>query len=264
MQNDPITKEDLNKLEKFADEMFGKLGIDVNFTKHFLERVNDERNKKQITYEELTRLFREEYSKWGKKIAQLGPDKEAILRDMKTNINLPFALNWDSKNGELDLVAKTVMRKSGFKSPDPFFTIAEDAPANNVGDGNIAGLGVGPQGALGIKMPARIRYKRKNAQKQNQTLNDISLMKRKTLQEDAKISSFAGEQTFIVPSSVFQEARYAKSHGRHWRTYIGEDGTSESTIHQHIRAYAAKNPKKPIILQDERTGAMMYARYGKK
>ena len=90
MQNDPITKEDLNKLEKFADEMFGKLGIDVNFTKHFLDRVNDERNKKQITYEELSRLFREEYSKWGKKIAQLGPDKEAILKDMKTNINLSF------------------------------------------------------------------------------------------------------------------------------------------------------------------------------
>ena len=37
---------------------------------------------------------------------------EAVLNDMQTDINMPFALKWDGK--ELDLIAKTVMRKPNF------------------------------------------------------------------------------------------------------------------------------------------------------
>ena len=107
-----ITKRDLDGIEKFADRLFSKVGIDVEFTRHFLDRVNDERNKKQITTAELTRLFKQTYNKHGKKIPQLGPDAEAVLKDMQTDINMPFVLKWDGK--ELDLVAKTVMRKSNF------------------------------------------------------------------------------------------------------------------------------------------------------
>jgi len=51
-----VSKSDLDGVEKFADRLFAKVGIDVEFTRHFLDRVNDERNKKQITTAELTRL----------------------------------------------------------------------------------------------------------------------------------------------------------------------------------------------------------------
>jgi hypothetical protein len=47
----------------------------------------------------------------------LGPDAEAVLNDMQTDINMPFVLKWDGK--ELDLIAKTVMRKQNFGTPDP-------------------------------------------------------------------------------------------------------------------------------------------------
>jgi hypothetical protein len=94
--------------------LFAKVGIDVEFTRHFLDRVNDERNKKQITTAELTRLFKQTYNKHGKKIPQLGPDAEAVISDMKTDINMPFVLNWDKQTQEFELVAKTVMRKKGF------------------------------------------------------------------------------------------------------------------------------------------------------
>ena len=60
-----ITQSDLEALETFADRIFGKVGIDVEFTRHFLDRVNDERNGKQITASELTRLFKQEYKRWG-------------------------------------------------------------------------------------------------------------------------------------------------------------------------------------------------------
>ena len=97
--------------------MFASLGIDVEFTRHFLDRVNDARNKKQITPSELTRLFKQSHKKFGKTIAQLGPDAEAVINDMETDINMPFVLNL--KGGELELVAKTVMRKKNFQTSGP-------------------------------------------------------------------------------------------------------------------------------------------------
>ena len=109
----------LDTLEKHFDKMFSAVGIDVEFTRHFLDRVNDERNKKPITLKELALFFRDAYIKYGKKIAQMGPDAEAVIKDMRSDVNLPFVLNWDNRNQELDLVAKTVMRKKNFMTPDP-------------------------------------------------------------------------------------------------------------------------------------------------
>ena len=129
-----ITQSDLNQVEKFADRLFAKVGIDVEFTRHFMDRVNDARNKKDITPSELTRLFKQSYSKYGKKIAQLGPDAEAVINDMKTNINMPFVLNL--KGNELELVAKTVMRKKDFKTSGPKLSfesfLAEDKGGKNL------------------------------------------------------------------------------------------------------------------------------------
>jgi hypothetical protein len=92
--------------------------MDVQFTTHFLDRANDARNKTQITLKELAILFKDAYIKYGKRIAQMGPDAEAVIKDMRSDINVPFVLNWDSRNKELDLVAKTVMRKKNFSTPD--------------------------------------------------------------------------------------------------------------------------------------------------
>ena len=119
----PLSQTELDQLEVFADRLFAKVGIDVEFTRHFLNRVNDERNVKQITASELTRLFKQEYKKWGKPIAELGPDTEAVLKDLATDVNVPFALRWDSVNDELDLIAKTVMRKKNFKTSNQEFAI---------------------------------------------------------------------------------------------------------------------------------------------
>ena len=118
-----ISKRDLDGIEKFADRLFAKVGIDVEFTRHFLDRVNDERNKKQITTAELTRLFKQTYNKHGKKIPQLGPDAEAVLKDMQTDINMPFVLKWDKNSQEFELVAKTIMRKKGFATSNQTLSV---------------------------------------------------------------------------------------------------------------------------------------------
>ena len=112
----PIKKSDLDQLEKFADRLFAAVGIDVEFTRHFFDRVNDIRNQVQITPAELTRLFKQSFKKYGKVISKLGPDAEGVITDMRTDINMPFVINL--KGGQLELVAKTVMRKKNFKTPN--------------------------------------------------------------------------------------------------------------------------------------------------
>ena len=117
-----ISQSDLDQVEKYADRIFAKLGIDVEFTKHFLQRANDERNNRPITTAELIRLFKQEYKKHGQKISNLSPGAEAVMKDMDTDINVPFKIVLNT-NGELDLVAKTILRKSDFKTSNREFTV---------------------------------------------------------------------------------------------------------------------------------------------
>jgi homoserine dehydrogenase len=113
-----LSKADLDAVERMADKLFAKVGIDIEFTHHFLDRVNDARNKKPISSAELVRLFKQTYKKHGKKIPKLGDKAQAVLHDINTDINVPFVLKWDDKSQEFDLVSKTIMRKKDFKTPN--------------------------------------------------------------------------------------------------------------------------------------------------
>ena len=116
--DEEVTQSQLNDIEKYADRLFKAVNVDVNFTRHFVDRVNDKRNDKPISTSELTRLFKQTYKKHGKKIPKMGDDAQAVIHDMQTDINMPFVLAYDDRNKELDLVAKTIMRKRDFKTPN--------------------------------------------------------------------------------------------------------------------------------------------------
>jgi hypothetical protein len=120
-KNAGVTQSQLDTLESVLDKVFSKVGIDVEFTRHFIDRVNDERNVTPISIKELAMLFKKEFIKYGKPIAQLGPDAQAVMKDLETDINIPFVLNWNGE--ELELVAKTVMRKKDFKSSNKEFAV---------------------------------------------------------------------------------------------------------------------------------------------
>lgn len=138
--DEELSQADVDAIARFADKLYKKLGIDVTFTKHFMDRVNDERNGKPISGAELVRLFKKEYERWGKQVAQLGPDVEGTFKDLTTDINLPFVLRWDRDEDELDLVAKTVMRKKNFKTWNQEFPVDEDTSyASGMGQGGNAG-----------------------------------------------------------------------------------------------------------------------------
>jgi len=120
-----VTQSEIDDVEKIADEWFEDYGIDVVFTNHFLDRVNDLRNGKPISAEELEDLFIKSAEKYGVKLANLPDNFQAVLNDLRTSINLPFALNYDEKNDEMDLVAKTVMRKKDFQTSNPKLALQE-------------------------------------------------------------------------------------------------------------------------------------------
>lgn len=115
-----ISQNELDQVERFADSLWRKLGVDVAFTRHFMDRLNDERNGKPISVAELVRLFKKEYELNGQAISKLN-GAEAVMKDLLTSLNLPFVVK-PTRTGK-ELVAKTIMRKGKFHTPDPEYIV---------------------------------------------------------------------------------------------------------------------------------------------
>lgn len=113
-----ISDRELSQVEDYADDLFNPLGIDVEFTEHFRERLNDPRNRKQIETDELKDLFRKLYLKYGQKLPNFRKGTDAIVSDMNTNIHIPFEMKWDKERKEFDMMNKTIMRTKKFFSQD--------------------------------------------------------------------------------------------------------------------------------------------------
>jgi shikimate kinase len=118
-----VTKQQLDQLEALLDKAFAKLGIDIEFTRHFFDRINDPRNKTQITPKEIALLYKKEYIKYGKPLAKLPDGAQGVMKDLESDINIPFVIKVDRKNNEVDLVAKTIMRKKNFTTPNKQYPV---------------------------------------------------------------------------------------------------------------------------------------------
>jgi hypothetical protein len=116
-----ISPAELDQVERVADQLWSQYDIDVEFTRHFLDRVNDPRNGKPITPEELVALFKKEYQEYGRDIADLDANAEAVMKDVFSKLNLPFVIN--DRGRERNLVAKTIMRKPNFKTSNKEFPV---------------------------------------------------------------------------------------------------------------------------------------------
>ena len=112
----PISKIQLSVIEKSLDKLFSKLGIDIAFTKHFFERINDSRNGKQITISELINIYHSLYDKFGVKLAKTDDEIEELVKSLSTDINIPLHIEYDRKKKMVELTAKTIMRKKNFQS----------------------------------------------------------------------------------------------------------------------------------------------------
>ena len=118
-EGERVTRTQLQRIEQYADRLFKSFNIDINFQDlskgtHFWHRINDPRNGTPITTDELRQIFKKAAQKYGSYLGQVNDNYQAILKDMETDINIPFIIKFDKENNELDLVPKTIMRKSNF------------------------------------------------------------------------------------------------------------------------------------------------------
>ena len=112
-RNEDFTQRDVDDLEKFADRILKKYDIDVEFTRHFVDRLNDPRNSPEIKVAELQKFFKKIQRNKGRNIRN-NPDVEAVLKDMSTNLNLPVVIK--TRGDEFVVTNKTIMRKKDFKT----------------------------------------------------------------------------------------------------------------------------------------------------
>jgi len=126
-----VTSSELKNLENELDKLFQEVGIDVEFTRHFLDRVNDERNKKEITIDELRNIFKAIYVQYKEELVKYKDGFEAVFKNNPTDINIPFTISWDGENQELDLINKTIMRKKNFSTSNKILYVTGKEPKIN-------------------------------------------------------------------------------------------------------------------------------------
>uniref|UniRef100_A0A6C0JYF0 Uncharacterized protein n=1 Tax=viral metagenome TaxID=1070528 RepID=A0A6C0JYF0_9ZZZZ len=108
--------EEIKDLEKFADRLLNQFNVDIAFTKHFGERLSNDRNRPCIKLDELKSLFKRISATRAEKIKN-HPNGEYVIQDLQKDLNLPVVVEF--KRGEFDVIVKTIMRKKNFMSSNP-------------------------------------------------------------------------------------------------------------------------------------------------
>ena len=120
-----FTQRDIDDVEKFADRILKKYDIDIEFTRHFIDRLNDPRNNPEIKIAELQRFFKKIQRAKGQNIRN-NPDVELVLKDMSSNLNLPVVIK--KRGDSFEVVNKTIMRKPDFKTTSKVIRYEESNP----------------------------------------------------------------------------------------------------------------------------------------
>jgi len=87
------TPQEVNELERALDNMFRTLGLDVKFTKHFIERLLG--REKKVTVEEIVAAFADLKKKYKQRLlsAKKKGGYEAILKDFSHDLNIAFGIS---------------------------------------------------------------------------------------------------------------------------------------------------------------------------
>jgi hypothetical protein len=120
--NEYISPRDLDKIEGELDTRYEPLHIDIEFSRHFHDRLNDPRNGKEIEPQELLNTFNRLHFKHGKNLVN-HKNLDALVTDFNNNLNIPFNLSYDKQTKMFELISKTIMRTNKFHSSDRKFKV---------------------------------------------------------------------------------------------------------------------------------------------
>jgi hypothetical protein len=136
-----MSTPDIEDVELKIRKSFNSVGIIINFTKHFGDRIvnnaEDEKGRKRdnISPEELLNTFdrlKDHHKQIFAEAHQFTDEVkrgefEGVIMDIFKKINVPFALEFDKRKGKFILTCKTIMKRDNFitKSKDHVITLRE-------------------------------------------------------------------------------------------------------------------------------------------
>ena len=109
-----LNNQEIKSLEDYLDNIFAVLKVDVEFTRHFKERLQG--RESELKQQSIKNSFNKMLQKYQERIVK-SPDANAILQDMSNNINVPFVIT-KLKDGTYEMDTLTIMKKKGFKPFD--------------------------------------------------------------------------------------------------------------------------------------------------
>jgi nicotinic acid mononucleotide adenylyltransferase len=119
--NEWVPEPEIDNIEDYADDVLNPL--DLKIPPHFVDRVNDRRNNPSIEADELYDFFDKLSDEKDDLEDLLDDEGEIVATDSDTNINIPLAKDNERIN---TVVAKTIMRKKNFLTPNKKLVFEED------------------------------------------------------------------------------------------------------------------------------------------
>jgi hypothetical protein len=122
--NEVVPEPEIDNIDDYADSVLNPIDIDI--PPHFIDRVNDKRNRPGIETDELYDFF-DKLSDEKDELADLLDQGEVVATDSDTDINIP--LTKDIRKSQLRdkvvAVAKTIMRKPNFQTTSTKLTFEQ-------------------------------------------------------------------------------------------------------------------------------------------
>ena len=115
---DFVTQGDVEFVDDFADKKLAPIDIDLTGN-HFFDRLNDPRNRPDISVEELEEFFDKLADEKEDFIEFLRQYRDVVVKDTDTNINIPFMKRANKA------IAKTIMRKKNFMTSNKVLPLEE-------------------------------------------------------------------------------------------------------------------------------------------
>jgi len=113
--NEVVPEPEIDDIDDYADDVLDPIDIDI--PPHFVDRVNDKRNRPEIEADELYDFF-DKLSDEKDELVKLLDQGEVVTTDLDTDINIPFAkdIKKSKLRDKIVAVAKTIMRNPDFQT----------------------------------------------------------------------------------------------------------------------------------------------------
>lgn len=157
---------DFNELEVTLDTMFDDLDIDINFTKHFKERVLE----RGLTEEDILDLMSKIHDKYGDALADLPKDSNRVFTHLTKLVDISSAMGSYDYDGLKDLYLTTAYKRKDRNEPE--FRTNASSPKLKVAEVTM-GTPVAPIAVL----PSELRQRMQNLTSYFQKLapDDVSV-----------------------------------------------------------------------------------------